>query len=46
MLLGQGFFRLKEGRFREFSVLVDAPPTPNPGIDRLMAVEAPWAAGA
>ncbi len=46
VLLDQVFFSLNEARFREFSALLDAPPAPNPGLDRLRAVKAPWAAGA
>ncbi len=46
VLLDQVFFSLDEGRFREFMALLDAPPAPNPGLDRLMAVKAPWQTGA
>jgi uncharacterized protein (DUF1778 family) len=46
VLLDQVFFSLDEARFREFTALLDAPPAPNPGLDRLMAVKAPWQAGA
>lgn len=42
VLLDQVFFRLDESRFRQFNELLDAPPAPNPGLERLLAVEAPW----
>jgi uncharacterized protein (DUF1778 family) len=46
VLLDQVFFGLDEARFHEFTALLDAPPAPNPGLDRLMAVKAPWQADA
>ncbi|HUP91749.1 MAG TPA: DUF1778 domain-containing protein [Solimonas sp.] len=42
VLLDQVFFRLEPGRFKEFRKLLDSPPGPNPGLERLMALEAPW----
>ena len=42
VLLDQVFFNLDARRFREFNKLLDAPPGPNPGLERLMAVKAPW----
>jgi len=42
VLLDQVFFRLDAHRFEEFVALLDAPPQPNPGLERLMAVKAPW----
>jgi uncharacterized protein (DUF1778 family) len=42
IVLGQVFFKLDETRFREFTALLDAPHGPNPGLERLMAVKAPW----
>lgn len=42
VLLDQVFFDLDEARFREFLALLDAPLTPNPGRERLLAVEPPW----
>lgn len=42
VLLDQVFFRLSAQRFRQFTALLDAPPAGNPGLDRLLAVEAPW----
>ena len=46
VLLDQVFFSLDEAKFHEFTALLDAPPAPNPGLDRLMAVKAPWQAKA
>ncbi len=42
VLLDQVFFNLDASKFRQFIKLLDAPPGPNPGIERLMAVKAPW----
>lgn len=42
VLLDRAFFNLDEAKFHEFTALLDAPPAPNPGLDRLMAVEPPW----
>lgn len=47
VLLDQVFFNLDAARFEEFTTLLDAPPQPNPGLERLLAIKAPWkAAGA
>jgi len=35
-------FMLEAACDRAQSVLLDAPPGPNPGLERLMAVRAPW----
>jgi uncharacterized protein (DUF1778 family) len=43
VLLDQVFFRLDAAKFRQFVKLLDAPPAPNPGLDRLMAIRPPWA---
>lgn len=43
VLLDQVFFRLDAERFERFTALMDAPPAPNPGLERLLAVKAPWA---
>jgi uncharacterized protein (DUF1778 family) len=43
VLLDQVYFNLDADRFQEFIDLLDAPPTANPGLERLMAVKAPWA---
>ena len=42
IVLDQVFFRLQDDRFKHFMALLDAPPSPNPGLERLMAVKAPW----
>lgn len=43
VILDQVFFKLDVDKFREFTKMLDAPPTHNPGLERLMAVKAPWA---
>jgi uncharacterized protein (DUF1778 family) len=42
VLLDQVFFRLDAEKFQQFTALLEAPLTANPGLDRLMAVQAPW----
>ncbi len=42
VILDQVFFGLDEEEFRKFSAMLDAPPAPNPGLERLLAVKAPW----
>ena len=42
VLLDQVFFRLDAAKFRRFVKLLDAPPAPNPGLERLMAVKPRW----
>ena len=42
VLLDQVFFKLDAEKFRLFTRLLDAPPARNPGLERLMAVKAPW----
>lgn len=42
VLLDQIFFSLDADLFKQFTSLLDAPPGPNPGLERLMAVKAPW----
>lgn len=46
VVLDQVFFNLDADKFRQFTALLDAPPGPNPGLERLMAVKAPWNNGA
>jgi len=46
VLLDQIFFSLDETRFREFKAMLDAPAQANPGLERLLAVKAPWQVGA
>lgn len=46
VVLDQVFFGLDADKFRQFSLLLDAPPARNPGLERLMAVKPPWASKA
>jgi uncharacterized protein (DUF1778 family) len=46
VVLDQAFFSLDAERFRQFVATLDAPPGPNPGLERRMAVKAPWGNGA
>ncbi len=43
VLLDQLHFQLDATQFRQFTDLLDAPPQPNPGLERLLAVKTPWA---
>ncbi|MFZ4539739.1 DUF1778 domain-containing protein [Propionivibrio sp.] len=43
VVLDQVFFSLDTDKYRQFTALLDAPPSHNPGLERLMAVTAPWA---
>ncbi|CAE6715179.1 DUF1778 domain-containing protein [Candidatus Nitrotoga fabula] len=42
VLLDQVFFSLDADKFQQFTDMLDAPPTSNEGLERLMAVKAPW----
>ena len=42
VLLDQVFFKLDNEKLRQFTQLLDAPPKRNSGLERLMAVKAPW----
>ncbi len=42
VLLDQVHFTLDAERFQQFIDWLDAPPQPNPGLERLFAVKAPW----
>jgi uncharacterized protein (DUF1778 family) len=44
VVLDQVFFNLNADQFKRFTDLLDAPASPNPGLERLMAVKAPWSA--
>ena len=44
VILDQVFFSLNTDKFQQFTAMLDAPPSPNPGLERLMVVTAPWAA--
>jgi uncharacterized protein (DUF1778 family) len=46
VLLDQVFFSLDDAKFKKFTAMLDAPLQPNPGLERLRAVKAPWNAGA
>ena len=41
VLLDQVFFRLDADKFNQFVALLDAPQTPNAGLERLIAVKVP-----
>jgi uncharacterized protein (DUF1778 family) len=43
VVLDQVFFLVDSDKFREFAKMLDAPPVHNPGLERLMAVNPPWA---
>ena len=43
VVLDQVFFNLNADKFQQFTAMLDAPPSHNPGLERLMAVAAPWA---
>lgn len=45
VMLDQVFFQLDTERFQQFCDFLEAPPTPNPGLERLVAVKAPWETG-
>lgn len=42
VVLDQVFFTLDNSKFKQFTALLDAPPAANPGLERLLAVKAPW----
>ncbi|WP_062057578.1 type II toxin-antitoxin system TacA family antitoxin [Cellvibrio sp. OA-2007] len=42
VLLDQVFFSLDASKFQHFVALLDAPLSANQGLERLMAVKAPW----
>ncbi len=44
VVLDQVFFSLDAENFKQFVELLDAPPSANPGLERLLAVRAPWRA--
>ncbi|WP_050452426.1 type II toxin-antitoxin system TacA family antitoxin [Candidatus Burkholderia verschuerenii] len=45
IVLDQVFFALDENKFQQFTALLDAPQESNPGLERLMAIKAPWSTG-
>jgi uncharacterized protein (DUF1778 family) len=42
VMLDQVFFSLSADKFRQFTQLLEAPPAQNAGLERLMAIKAPW----
>lgn len=42
VLLDQVHFTLDADKFQKFIDLLDAPPKPNPDLERLFALKAPW----
>ena len=42
VLLDQRYFNLDDEAFRRFIKLLDAPPTDNPGLIRLLTRKSPW----
>lgn len=42
VLLDQVFFALDAEKFQQFNALLDETPSSNEGLERLMAVKAPW----
>lgn len=42
IVLDQVFFSLDTEAFKQFVAMLDAPAGPNPGLERLAAVKAPW----
>ena len=46
VVLDQVFFSLDADKFKQFTAMLDAPPSHNPGLERLMAVKTPWDRGA
>ncbi len=46
VLLDQVFFSLDAAQFKKFTAMLDAPVKANPGLERLLAVKAPWQARA
>jgi uncharacterized protein (DUF1778 family) len=42
VVLDQVLFQLDERKFRQFAAMLDAPPSANPGLKRLMNVKPPW----
>ena len=42
VLLDQVYFTLDADKFQQFINLLDTPPAPNQGLERLLAVQAPW----
>jgi uncharacterized protein (DUF1778 family) len=45
VVLDQVFFSLDAEKFKQFTAMIDSPPAANKGLERLMAVKAPWSVG-
>ncbi len=41
-LLDQRFFQLEARAFKQFTAVLDAPPSDNPRLRKLLATKAPW----
>ncbi|RIZ70732.1 MAG: DUF1778 domain-containing protein [Methylococcales bacterium] len=42
IVLDQVFFSLDNEKYQQFLAMLDAPPIPNIGLERLMAIKPPW----
>ena len=42
VVLDQVFFSLDAEKFKQFTDMLDAPPDPTTGLERLLAVKPPW----
>ncbi|MBC3810901.1 type II toxin-antitoxin system TacA family antitoxin [Undibacterium aquatile] len=42
VVLDQVFFSPNTDKLQQFNAMLNAPPSNNPGLERLMAVTAPW----
>lgn len=42
VVIDQVFFSLDADKFKQFNKLLDAPQVHNPGLSRLLKVQAPW----
>ena len=42
VLLDRRYFNLDKEQFKRFTAMLDAPPTDNPGLTRLIKTKAPW----
>lgn len=45
VVLDQVFFSLDADKFKQFTAMLDSPAIANLGLERLMAVKAPWSTG-
>lgn len=46
VVLNQAASSINTDKFKQLIAMLDAPPCHNPGLERLMAVKAPWRTGA